>query len=131
MPKKFSALDLGPLPTDLINRVLGTELEPGEVHMSGIAHRHAAETHPNDYPLCAPLLGRAIASPTYVGQAPHHARNIELVRRFPGDPGGALLLAVGIERDDRGRYRVRSFYLIGEDDVERRRRKGYLRPAVK
>jgi len=131
MPKKYSSLDLGPLPANLVNRALGTELEPGEVHMSGLAHRHAAEDHPGDYPICWPRLAQAIASPTYIGQAPRQGENFELVRRFPGNPGGTVLVAVGLERDEKGRYRVKSFYLIDEDDVERRRHKGYLRPAVK
>ena len=45
----FPARDLGPLPVDAINAVLGTELEPGNVRLSEAAHRHMAEDHPDDY----------------------------------------------------------------------------------
>ncbi len=108
MAKPFPALDLGELPVDLINRTLGTELGPGRVRLSGRAHRHIAEDHPNDYATCMKALPSVIAAPTYIGQAPHHARNIELVKRVRGIAGWMVLVAVGLEPDRRGDYRVRS-----------------------
>ena len=68
MPKRYPALDLGPLPVDLINRTLGTELEPGRVRLSARAHRHIAEDHPDDYQTCMAALPGAVAAPTYIGQ---------------------------------------------------------------
>ena len=126
MPKRYPALDLGPLPVDLINRTLGTELDPGRVRLSARAHRHIAEDHPNDYQTCMAALPGAVAAPTYIGQAPHHARNIELVKRVRGVEGWMVLVAVGLEPDRRGDYRVRSSYLVRESTVEGRRLRGRL-----
>ncbi len=126
MPKRYPALHLGWLPVDLINRTLGTELDPGRVRLSGRAHRHIAEDHPNDYAVCMKALPSAVTAPTYIGQAPHHAGNIELVRRVRGVEGWMVLVALGLEPDGRGDYRVRSAYLIREATVEGRRLRGRL-----
>ena len=126
MATRYPALDLGPLPADLINRTLGTELEPGRVRLSARARLHIAEDHPNDYQTCMAALPGAVAAPTYIGQAPHHARNIELVKRVRGVEGWMVLVAVGLEPDRRGDYRVRSSYLVRESTVEGRRLRGRL-----
>jgi hypothetical protein len=70
LPPKYPAVDLGQLPVGIINAVLGTELEPGRVRLSEQAHRHMAEDHPDDYAVCFPVLAAAIATPTFIGQAP-------------------------------------------------------------
>ena len=127
MAKRYPPLDLGPLPTGLINRTLGTDLRPGRVRLSRAAHRHIAEDHPDDYATCMAALPTAIAAPSYIGQAPHHGGNFELVRRVHGLRGRVLLVAVGLEPDGRGDYRVRSAYLIDEADVDSRRLRGRLR----
>ena len=126
MSKRYPALDLGPLPAGLINRTLGTELDSGQVRLSPRAHRHIAEDHPDDYQTCIGALPGAIAAPTYIGQAPHHARNIELVKRVRGVQGWMVLVTVGLEPDRRGAYRVRSSYLVREATVEGRRLRGRL-----
>ena len=128
--KKYEALDFGPLPVDVINRILEMELEPGIAHMSGLAHKHAAEKHPTDYLVCHPLVSQTIADPTFVGQAPKHRDNFELIRRVPGGDS-AVLVAVSVDMDDDGRYRVRSYYLITEEDVTNRREKRYLKLVQK
>ena len=56
MATRYTALDLGPLPVDLVNRTLGTELDPGRVRLSVRAHRHIAEDHPNGYATCMKAL---------------------------------------------------------------------------
>jgi hypothetical protein len=96
---------LGPLPVDAINATLGTELESGEVYLSGRARQHIAEDHPADYPLVMRHLAAVVGAPTFVGRAPRHSRDIELVGRVPtaGDRG-YVLVAVGLELDERGRY---------------------------
>ena len=126
MATRYPALDLGWLPVDLINRTLGTELEPGRVRLSARAHRHIAEDHPDDYATCSAALPTAIAAPSYIGQAPHHGDNFELVRRVRGLQGRMVLVAVGLEPDKRGDFRVRTAYLIKEATVERRRLEGWL-----
>ena len=49
--KLYPAIDLGPLPVDAINAILGTDMEPGNAWLSEMAHEHMALNHPNDYPI--------------------------------------------------------------------------------
>ena len=126
----YRALDLGPLPVGAINRTLGTELEPGQVWLSTKAHEHAATDHPDDYPACLPRLADAIASPAFVGQAPEHAGNFILIKRIPAtEPGQSVLVAIGLERDRRGDYRVKSFYRITAERLNSFRTKGTVKPV--
>lgn len=128
---KHPPLALGPLPVEAINATLGTELEAGDVHLSARAHEHIARDHSADYATVMLHLRATIAEPTFVEQAPKRRENanVALVRRVPLTGGrGYVLLAVGLEPDERGRYRVRTGYLIREDVVTARRAKGYMRP---
>lgn len=132
---KYSAIRyrsqlLCPLPVDAINKALGTELEPGCAWLSVKAHEHIARDHPLDYPVCFPLLNRAIATPTFAGQAPSHSRNFELVTRFP-TASAIVLTAIRLTPNDQGNYHVTSAYLIEQKDVEARRRSGRLRPIIR
>lgn len=133
-PPKFAPIDLPELPVDSINRVLGTELDPGKGYLSPQAHRHVVEEHPADYPVCLANLESAIADPTFVGQAPNHSENFEMIRRLPSAGAGqraSMLVAVSLARDALGRYRVRSMYLIDEAELERKRQKGTVKPVPK
>jgi hypothetical protein len=87
-----------------------------------------AEDHPADYADCIAALPATIASPTFIGQAPGHTRNFEMVRRIARPDGQAVLVAIGLEVDDVGDYRVRSCYLISAATVDARRRAGRLIP---
>ncbi len=128
---KFRPLDLPELPIAQINRALGTELEPGPAFMSGVAHKHAAEKHPEDYAVCVANLALTISAPSFIGQAPHHSDNFILIRRVPGPAGKSVLAAVGIAPDEDGRYRVKSMYRIDQADLDRWRLKGTVKPAPK
>ena len=86
-------IDLGPLPVDAVNAVLGTELEPGNVRLSETAHRHMAEDHPDNYAICIASLPYTIAEPSFIGQAPQHTSNFELLRR--DEPSGSQVRAGG------------------------------------
>lgn len=127
-PKPYPAIDLGPLPVELVNAVLGTELEPGLVRLSERAHQHMAEDHPDDYPLCLASLQLAISSPSFMGQAPKRTGNFEMLRRVNHPDGKVVLVAIGLETDQRGNYRVRSAYLVNAETVDERRRAGRLKP---
>jgi hypothetical protein len=116
------------LPVAAINAVLGTELEPGHVRLSEQAHRHIAEDHPDDYAVCFPALAAAIAAPSFIGQAPRRTGNFEMLRRINHPAGRLVLVAVGLETDDAGDYRVRSCYLVSAEQVDQRRRDGRLKP---
>ena len=126
-PKLYPAIDLGLLPVDAINAVLGTELSPGLVHLSERAHQHMAEDHPEDYPFCFPYLRLAISTPSFIGQAPKRTGNFEILRRVNHPNGKVVLVAIGLEMDTRGKYRVRSAYLVSAQTVDERRRAGRLK----
>lgn len=68
MSKKYPAKQLGDLPHAIINRTLGTALEPGRVYLSTQAHRHIATDHAGDYRLVMDTIEVAIREPTYLGQ---------------------------------------------------------------
>jgi hypothetical protein len=126
----YPALDLGPLPVGLINDLMGTELESGHARLSRTAHRHMAIDHPADYPICIVELAAAIATPTFVGQAPEHGRNFEMIRRIGRPDGSVVLVAIGLEPDDHGAYHVRTCYLLEAHKVAERRRQGRLRLVI-
>ncbi len=127
-PSHYPAIDLGPLPVEAVNGVLNTELEAGNVRLSSQAHRHMAEDHPDDYETCRAALHLAIAAPTFIGQAPGHVRNFEMIRRTRLSDGRAVLVAIAIDQDSSGDYRVRSCYLVDAATVDKRRKAGRLRP---
>ena len=92
--------------------------------MSALAHRHAATEHRTDYAICKELLREAVAAPLYIGQGPHRT-NFELCVRVPSMRGKAVLVAVGLKAGWRGRYKVKSFYMVTEERITDRRLKGY------
>ena len=89
-----------------------------------------AEDHPADYPVCLPALVLAVASPSFIGQAPRHNRNFELIRRIARPDGKVVLVALGLEPDAAGAYRVKSSYLISAEDVDARRQAGRLKAVL-
>jgi hypothetical protein len=126
----YRSIDLGPLPTAAVNAAIGADLVPGRVRLSAQAHRHMAEDHADDYQACFAALPLAIASPSFAGQAPGQTRNFELIRRIARPDGKSVLVAIGLEPDDAGDYRVRSCYLVRADTVDERRRNGRLRAVL-
>ncbi len=128
--KSYPAIDLGPLPVNLVNAVLGTELEPVQVPLSERAHQHIAEDHPADYPHCFRSLRLAISAPSFIGQAPKRTGNFEILRRINHPDGKVVLVAIGLEMDQRGNYRVRSAYLVNAQTVDERRRAGRLKAPL-
>lgn len=125
---KFDAIQLGPLPVELINVALGISLVPGSARLSAQAHRHMAKDHADDYQLCLAALENAIKYPHFVGQGPHHEANFELIYRIPKIGPRAMLLAISMEPDASGDYSVRSAYLISHSKLENRRQQGRIRP---
>lgn len=133
---RLKAIKFGPFPHELVNDTLGTELDPGGVHCSVRALLHIQKDHAAEYSMIQANLERIIMDPTFIGQSPRHARNIEFIKRIlvqeQGDDGVVLrryvaLAAVGLEPDEHGDYRVRSGYLVKEDDVTLWRSKGNLK----
>ncbi len=113
---------------DLINAVLGTELDPGHARLSSTAHRHIAEDHAADYPvIIAALEADAISAPTFIGQDPSHAGNFVLVKRIGLPDERAVLVAIGLEMAPGGTYSVRSSYLIPQRTIDARRQAGRLK----
>ena len=125
--KPYPAVVFGPLPVDLINEALGTELESGNVRLSERAHGHIVKAHADDYPICVEAIPAALAAPTYIGQAPKHGDGFELVKRLNRISGQAVLVAIGLEPTTSGEYRVTSNYLLTAEEVERKRQVGTLK----
>lgn len=124
---KFGLVQLGPIPSDLINRTIGTELEPGEAVLSAQAHRHIAEDHAADYPLVIANLQIVISEPSYIGQSPKHSDNFELVRQIWVPKGRqAILAAVKMTKNEFGNYNIVSGYCLEEEKVTKRILKGHL-----
>ena len=81
-------------------------------------------------PTCIAVLAQAIAAPTFIGQAPGHAGNFEVIRRIGLADGRVVLAAIGLEPDAAGEYRVRSCNLIWAGQVDARRRTGRLKAPL-
>jgi hypothetical protein len=130
MSRKTSPdLILGPLPVDMINRLFGYELDPGEVILTRGAQLHASRRHPEDYSLCLPHVANVIVNPLYIGDDLRNHGKIELVGRV-SVLGLVILVAVNVAPDRAGRYHIESFYPISEKKVQKRREKGHLKVAV-
>jgi hypothetical protein len=121
-------LILGPLPVGIINRTLGTQLEPGDVVLTRGAQAHANRRHPNDYPKCLPHLGSVLAFPRYIGDDFRNT-GIEIVGQVNAI-GSLVLVAVELVPDALGRYEVASFYMISEKKAQSRRQRGFLKVAL-
>ncbi|TWB00390.1 hypothetical protein [Gluconacetobacter diazotrophicus] len=128
-----TALLLGPLDVETINRTLCTEMEPGDLYLSRQAHWHIAKDHPADYDRAMQALRVVAEKLGFLGQAPKQTDNFEVVVRFRSiaNPSVFLLLAIGFQRDERGNYRVKSAYSIPERAFEARRAVGRLLAPVR
>lgn len=100
------------LPREAINHQLGLALDHDAVRIHGPLWKKISRKHPESLSAVRESLAAAIVTPDYIGQAPQHFYNIELVLlRGVQDP---LLVAIKI-RDERGFYchpLIASAYLI-------------------
>lgn len=127
--RKYKAFRIGPLPADVINGALGTELDIADVWVSKACHQHIALDHPDDYDLVMANIIDIIRSPTWAGQDPQHGSNFYLVKRIPaGTDSIPVLVAIALEVSEFGTYNVRSAYAISQEDVLTRRLRGSLHP---
>lgn len=131
MVNEFPPIILGDLAVDMINRTIGTELQPGLARLSSKAHRHVKLDHPEDYALCMLFIDAMVKEPSFIGQAPKHGRNFELLRRIPGRNGDATLVAVQMEPDEKGDYSIVSFYRIIASELHSKRTRGHILPTIK
>lgn len=122
MSKKnnFVLLELGPLPTDVIEATLGIEVEPGPVVFTVSNQKHAQREHPEDFGRCLPHIGTVIAQPMFLRDDFKNKGKIEIISRIPA-LGSGLLVAIEIEPDEQGRYRVSSMYPISQKKIDNRR----------
>lgn len=133
---RFQSVKFGPFPHQLVNETLNTELDGGNVYCSARAQEHIYRDHQPDFELVMANLEAIVLNPSYIGQSPRHGKNIEFIKRIAvqeADESGAvlrryyILVAVGLEPDEHGDYRVRSGYVVKETDVNEWRLKGNLR----
>jgi hypothetical protein len=125
--KRYAQILLGPLPVELINATIGTELEPGGAILTSRAHRHIARDHAEDYAVVMAYIRVLIAAPTYIGQSPHHGEGFEMVRRVivPGETE-IILAGINLTRNEFGNYNVHSAYRLTEEKVTGRIHRGHL-----
>ena len=128
MRRRFSALDLGPLPIELVGYALERKLPRGNVHFSAVSQDHAFERHGAEFLVCFPHVAATIITPDHIGQSPRHAEGFEMLRALDeiSGYGAHVLVAISLDLDDAGRYAIQSVYPIGYAAVRRRLRKGYL-----
>jgi hypothetical protein len=122
------ALDLGPLPVAKINGVLGSSLTAADAHFSVRAQSHSLTRHPDDFELCRRYVGQIVSNPDYIGQAPGQNDGFELIGEIPHEQA-IILVAIKLRVDRAGRYIVASTYPIDRNKLERRLRKGFIKPA--
>lgn len=127
-PAAIVALDLGPLPVAKINGVLGSSLIAADAHFSVRAQSHSQMRHPDDFELCRQYVGQIVANPDYIGQAPGQNDGFELIGEIPHEQA-IILVAIKLRVDRAGRYIVASTYPIDRNKLERRLRKGFIKPA--
>jgi hypothetical protein len=122
---KFTLVDLGPLPVELIEGTLGIELNPGPVVFTVSNQKHSARRHPDDFERCLPHIASVVARPTYVRDDFKNAGKIELIARVPAMREG-LLIAIELRKDEFGRYRVASVFPVSQKKIDARREAGTL-----
>lgn len=67
-----------------------------------------------------------VLDPLYIGDDVRNPGKIELIGRVSFGKG-FLLVAIELEMTGSHRYEVRSFYTIGQKDVDRRFARGFLK----
>jgi hypothetical protein len=128
LPHHFPAIDLGPLPVELVSSFLRRTLAPGVIHFSSANQDHAFARHGQEFLSCLPHVGAAVLDPEYIGQGPDHPQEFEMVRAISGlsEIGGHVLVALTLEIGAEGRYMIQSVYPINRGTVFRRIRKRHL-----
>lgn len=122
---KFTPLLIGPLPVCIIEATLGIEVEPGPVVFTVSNQKHALKSHPADFGRCLPHIGAVVSNPMYLRDDFRNGGKIELISRVPA-LGEGLLVAVEIQPDEQGRYRVASMYPVSQKKIDSRRQAGTL-----
>jgi hypothetical protein len=111
------------LPYKTINKLLGLKLQHGNVRLSGKVILHIKKGH-SDHKFCIPKIDEVVKSPEYAGKSPLHDANFMIIKSFKDK---FVLVAISSEKDHRGDYSIMSAYLIDENVLKRRLRKGYLK----
>ena len=119
----MSGWDVLGLPCERVNELLKLELTGGAVHISEKVLQHIKERHPLDGVDDMQVIESVIIAPDYIGQAPHHQENFELIKCVEDR---YVLVAVSGRLNDYGKYPVQSAYTVPRDTIHRRIRKGYL-----
>ena len=125
---RFHAVDLGPLPVEIVGSVLRLNLVRGIVHFSAANQEHAFRRHGENFLACLPHVTATILAPEYIGQSTLYPKGFEMVRATDdlSDIGGYILVAMTLEIDEVERYIVQSVYPIDRGAVFRRLRKDHL-----
>lgn len=123
-----ASITFGPMPHDSVNKTLGLEIDDGMVIMSGRSQIHTSNKRPDIYTQCLPHIARIVSAPLYIGDDLKNAGKIELVGRVLSI-NKTILVAVDLEKDLQGNYRVVTFYPISDQKVTNRLGNGFLKIA--
>jgi hypothetical protein len=77
-----------------------------------------------------PHLAKVICDPLYVGDDYKNPDSIELIGRIH-IVNSFVLVAIEMKKDKRGRYNICSFYPVSKEKVDNRRKRGFLKIAIK
>jgi|GEM_PF-6415937 len=119
------AKNINGLPYHAINSLLSICLEHDAVHLSEKTIQHIYERHPQECELCLEFIEAIIVAPDYIGQSPLHQENFVLIKQIMDL---FLMIAICTVPNEYGKYPVMSSYIVPENTLQRRIRKGFLKP---
>lgn len=120
---EFKPKHIESLPYKKINKILKLKLSGNRVHLSKKAIAHIKDKHPKDAGFCLSNIDEVICDPDYIGQAPHHSTNYEMVKVVADV---AILVALSSIKNAEGNYPIESTYPISKSALMRRVRIKHL-----
>jgi hypothetical protein len=119
--KFMSKMQIGvwPLPTDVINALLGTNIEDGKlVHLTPLGRLHIEKRHPQDAEKISNFLYQNwLENPVLIGAIDER---INLVYRMDGDEKGRFLMVVICEDYHKKFLSIMTSFLISKETISNR-----------
>jgi hypothetical protein len=115
---------------DRINRTIGTNLAPGNVGLSKVAHKHIAVDHPVEYADIMAALPGVIANPAFIGRDPAHPHAFYLVDALATPVGQFALVAIAFVPAQDGTYKIASAYGLKATQLAGRVKAGRVVPLL-
>ncbi len=123
----FKSQNFSGLPYQAINKILSLNLCNDEIHLSAKACGHIFERHPDDFTLCFHNVGIVISEPEFAGYTDKHPDNFTIMKALNDS---YILAAIEMKLNHYGKYPIQSMYLLDKDTMNRRLRKGFVKPLM-